>query len=219
MENISYPNESKAYRKARNELLKAELELRAQIERVSEQRRDLPSGGLLKEDYVFQEVANGNTQAVQFSDLFLSNKDTLFIYSFMFSPNMDGPCPMCASILDGLNGQMMHINERINLVAVAKHSPEVLNKYAKERGWSKLRLLSSEKNSYNVDYYGEQDGRQITIANVFVRDGQEIRHFYGSEMTFTPIIKENGNIMHMRHLDLIWPVWNVFDMTPIGRGS
>jgi predicted dithiol-disulfide oxidoreductase (DUF899 family) len=27
---------------------------------------------------------------------------------------------------------------------------------------------------------------------------------------------EGGN---MRHLDMIWPLWNVLDMTPAGRGQ
>jgi len=58
-------------------------------------------------------------------------------------------------------------------------------------------------------------GDQMTTANVFVRDGDSIRHFWNSELTYEPMM-EGG---HMRHLDLVWPMWNILDMTPQGRGD
>ena len=57
-----FPNETASYREARNTLLKEEIELRRHIERVAQMRRELPLGGKLKEDYVFDEVANGVPQ-------------------------------------------------------------------------------------------------------------------------------------------------------------
>ena len=45
MEHLSYPNESKEYRAARNALLDEEIALRAQIEAVAAKRRALPPGG------------------------------------------------------------------------------------------------------------------------------------------------------------------------------
>lgn len=215
MSTIAYPNESEAYRSARNELLEAELELRAHIERVAEQRRRLPPGGQVKEDYVFEELVDNGVKAVRLSELFEPGKDTLFLYSFMYAPNMDAACPMCTALLDGLDGQVIHLKQQINVAVVAKHSLEKLHEHAHNRGWSNFRLLSSANNSYNVDYFGEHDGGQISNANVFVRNGHEIRHFWGSEMTMGPMI-EGGN---MRHLDMIWPLWNVLDMTPAGRGQ
>jgi len=215
MSAISYPNESEAYRNVRNELLKAELELRAHIERVAEQRRNLPPGGQLKEDYIFEELVDNKVKIVKLSELFEPGKDTLFLYSFMYAPNMEAACPMCTALLDGLDGQVIHLQQQINVAVVAKHSLEKIHEHAQKRGWSNFRLLSSANNSYNTDYFGEHDGYQISNANIFVRNGQEIRHFWGSEMTMGPMI-EGGN---MRHLDLIWPLWNVLDMTPAGRGQ
>ena len=49
------PGESEDYRQARDELLSAELELRRQTEAVAAKRRELPPGGAVPEDYVFQE--------------------------------------------------------------------------------------------------------------------------------------------------------------------
>jgi predicted dithiol-disulfide oxidoreductase (DUF899 family) len=212
---ISFPNEFAEYRAARNNLPQAEIALRGQIEEVARQRRNLPTGGALKEDYVFDELVDGQEISTKLSDLFSDGKDTLFLYSFMYAPDMPAACPMCTSFLDGLNGQVVHIQEQIDVAVVAKHSLSAIHEHARSRGWSKLRLLSSARNSYNVDYFGEAEGRQNPIANVFVRGNEGIRHFWGSELVQGPMI-EGGN---MRHMDLMWPLWNVLDLTPSGRGD
>lgn len=215
MSEIRFPNESDEYRAARNKLLQQETDLRARIERVAEQRRQLPKGGDIREDYVFDEMSGGKARKTKLSELFRSGHDTLFVYSFMYSADMENACPMCTAILDGLDGQVRHIDQNISTAVVAKHDTKTLDAFAKSRGWKSLRLLSSKNNTYNVDYFGEVDGDQTTTANVFVRDGDRIRHFWNSELSYQPMM-EGG---HMRHLDLIWPMWNVLDMTPAGRGD
>src|SRR6059036_2930281 len=77
---IGFPGESREYRRERDRLLEAEIELRRAIERVAAQRRALPPGGPVEEDYRFEEVAEGGE--VRFSELFESGQDTLVIYSF-----------------------------------------------------------------------------------------------------------------------------------------
>lgn len=54
-EEVSFPNESPAYRSSRDQLLQAEIELRRKLEDVAALRRTLPLGGKVKEDYVFEE--------------------------------------------------------------------------------------------------------------------------------------------------------------------
>src|SRR5207247_328552 len=54
MSELRYPNESREYRDARDSLLKDEQELIEKIKSVAERRRNLPPGGQLKEEYVFQ---------------------------------------------------------------------------------------------------------------------------------------------------------------------
>ncbi len=215
MTDVRFPNESDAYRKARNELLEAEIELRGQIEQVATLRRQLPPGGQIRENYVFDELVEGGVRQTEFADLFAPGMDTLFVYSFMYSPDMDGACPMCTAFLDGLDGQIPHLDQNINTAVVAKHHIHTIQEHAKARGWRNFRLLSSRNNTFNDDYLGELDGRQTTTANVFVRDGDTIRHFWNSELSYAPMIK-NGN---MRHMDLVWPLWGVLDMTPNGRGQ
>src|SRR5216684_1610252 len=92
-----FPNESAAYRIARNKLLDSEIALRRQTEEVAKLRRHLPLGGKLKEDYIFSEKGGKQTK---FSELFKNGKNTLVVYSIMFDPKWDEPCPMCNSIVD-----------------------------------------------------------------------------------------------------------------------
>ena len=53
------------------------------------------------------------------------------------------------------------------------------------------------------------------MLNVFLRDGDQYRHTWASELMRAP--REEG--MEPRHVDSIWPIWNVLDVTPDGRGS
>jgi len=227
-----FPGESDEYRLARDELLTAEIELRRAIERVAAQRRTLPPGGLVPEDYLFEEATDGSE--VKFSELFAPGKDTLVIYSFMFPrysgdtrpgpatgetaqlPVAETPCPSCTSILDSLDGAAIHLARPINLVVVAKSAPSRIRNFAHERGWRNLRLLSSRSNSYNRDYHAEgPDGEQAPILNVFTRDGDTFYHRWATELMFAP--RDDGE--DPRHVDSIWPIWSVLDMTPDGRGD
>jgi predicted dithiol-disulfide oxidoreductase (DUF899 family) len=124
------------------------------------------------------------------------------------------PCASCTSILDSLDGAAPHLAQQLNLAIVAKSDPERIRTFAGERGWRNLRLLSSRNNTYNRDYQAETaDGEQRPIMNVFVRDGDEIRHAWASELMFAA--RDEGE--DPRHVDSIWPIWSVLDMTPSGR--
>jgi len=209
---MKFPNEGKAYRTALMKLLREEMELRRRIERVAEARRKLPLGGKVPEDYVF-EAEEGK---VKMSELF-RNGDTLVAYSFMYGPNMKAACPMCSSFLDGLNGNAKHIDQRTSLVVIAKSSIGRILAFARPRGWNNLRLLSSAGNTYNLDYRGEDvGGAQWPMMNVFVRSKGMIRHSWSSEL-MGGAKEEPGQ--NARHNDLMWPLWNVLDLTPEGRGN
>jgi predicted dithiol-disulfide oxidoreductase (DUF899 family) len=226
-----FPGESAEYRRERNRLLEAEVELRRAIEQVAAQRRALPLGGRVPEDYSFEEV--GRDGEVRFSELFEPGKETLVIYSFMFPrysgdtrpgpggetgklPLAETPCASCTSILDSLDGAAPHLRQRINLAVIARSDPARIATFARERGWRNLRLLSSRANRYNRDYRAETDeGEQMPILNVFIKDGDELRHTWATELMFAP--REEG--MEARHVDSIWPVWSVLDMTTQGRDT
>jgi predicted dithiol-disulfide oxidoreductase (DUF899 family) len=133
----------------------------------------------------------------------------------MFGPKADHPCPLCTSLLDGLDGNAPHITQLVNLAVIARSPIQRLEDLAAKRGWRRLRLLSSANNSFHADYYAEdKDGNQWPMANVFVKRDDVIHHFWGSELLFKAY--EGGD---MRHVDLLWSLWNVFDLTPEGRGE
>jgi predicted dithiol-disulfide oxidoreductase (DUF899 family) len=216
---VEFPGESSEYRTARDRLLEQEAELRRATEAVAAARRELPAGGAVPEDYVFQGAgADGESADVRLSELFAPGKDTLAIYNFMFprAPGDDAPCPSCTQFLDSFDGVVDHAAQRVNVAVVAKAPLPRILAHAKSRGWRRLRLLSSGGNSYNRDYFGEtQSGAQIPMLNVFRRDSGEVRHFWGSELMFAPT--EPGQ--DPRHADTIDPLWNLFDFMPDGRGS
>jgi predicted dithiol-disulfide oxidoreductase (DUF899 family) len=209
---VSFPRESARYRSARNKLLRSEMKLRRQIEAVAAERRKLPLGGVIKEDYAF-DSADG---PVRLSSLFEDGKDTLLVYSYMFGPQMAAPCVSCTSILDSLDGEAPHVVQRVKLAVVARSPIDRILEFTRARGWRNLRLLSSAGNTYNLDYHGESDtGAQLPMMNVFVRRNGRIYHTYGTELLFASSDRGQDG----RHVDSFWPLWNLFDLTPEGRGT
>jgi predicted dithiol-disulfide oxidoreductase (DUF899 family) len=203
---MSYPNESPDYRKAREALLKEEQALVEKVKAVAAKRRTLPRGGRLKEDYVFQwanEVKLG--QDVKFSDLF-GQHDTLLLYSFMFGPNWDKPCPSCTSLMDGFDRTWYSVNQNAAFAAIAKAQPERIADWARKRGWSQIPLLSGYASSYQADYkcQAENDDKQLPVMHVFRKQDGGIFHFWGTETM-------------SNHVDTVWAYWNLMDFTPEGR--
>ncbi|WP_164661532.1 DUF899 family protein [Tropicibacter sp. Alg240-R139] len=207
---LQFPNESRDYRAAREALLQAEIDLRSQIEKVAAKRRALPMGGVIPTDYAFR-CLDGTRQPI--STLF-GDHDTLAIYSLMYGPKATGPCPMCSAFLDGMTGQISHIAKRMAVAVIAESSPKRLSSLCDQMAWQTLPLLSADGTSYQTDYLAQSpDGDQLPMLNVFVRNGDEIRHFWGSEMFYAP------SDWHPRHIDALWPLWNLLDLTPSGRGD
>ena len=215
---ITFPGESPEYRAARDRLLDKEIELRRATEAVAAARRGLPPGGAVPEDYVFA----GEKGDARLSELFQPGRDSLAIYSFMFPRDpgddrpgeRDGPCPSCVALIDQLNAAAAHAYPLMTLVVVAKAPVERVLDFALERGWHHLRMLSSASNAYNRDYLAETDaGDQRPMLNVFHRDGDTIRHFWGSELFYAPA--DPGQ--DPRHVGTLEPSWNLLDLTREGR--
>lgn len=210
---IRFPGESADYRAARDRLLTAEMALRRQMEAVAAERRALPPGGPVPEDYVFEE--GEDARPARLSELF-GDKDVLLLYSFMYGPAMERACPSCTSMMDALDGEMKHIKQRVSIAVVARSQIARFLAHGRDRGWREARLLSSANNNYHPDYRGEDaQGAQRPVMNVFTRRGGEIRHAYATELAFAP--RDPGQ--DPRHIDLIWPLWGALDLSPEGRGD
>ena len=145
---VRIPNESAEYRAARTALLAEEIELRRHIERVAAQRRALPPGGPVIGDYRFE----GEDGPVDFAGLF-GDKETLAIYSYMFGPQRERPCPMCTNLLGAWEGNAADIAQKISLAVVARSPIERLIAWKQERGWRDLRLYSDLNGAYSRDYF------------------------------------------------------------------
>jgi len=201
-----YPNENQEYREARDSLLEAERELVEKVKAVAAKRRELPAGGRLKEDYVFQWANDGKVgKSVKISELF-GDKNTLLLYSFMYGPGWDNPCPSCTSLVDGFDRSAYQVGQGAAFVAIAKAPAEMINAWAKKRGWSQINLVSGAESPYQADYkcQGDSDDMQWPVMHVFRKLDGGIYHFWGTELP--------GN-----HVDTVWPYWNLMDFTPEGR--
>ena len=230
---VTFPGESGDYRSARDRLLAREIELRRAMEAVAAARRDLPPGGPVPTDYLFQGAGpDGTPTDVRLSELFAGGKDSLVLYSFMFPrdpsdqspgpnsgetaklPLAEGPCPSCTALIDQLDGAAEHASQLVNLAIVAKAPLPRLLTFAAERGWSRLRFLSSATNTYNRDYHAETaEGIQRPMLTVFHQYGDGIRHFWSSELLYAP--GDPGE--DPRHVGTLEPLWNLLDLTPEGR--
>lgn len=205
---VRFPNESEDYRRARDALLAEEIELRRHIERVAQQRRELPPGGVLPKDYDFE----GEDGPVRFSDLF-ADKQTLAVYSYMFGPQRKRPCPMCTSLLSAWDGEAEDVAQRIALAVVARSPITRLLAFKKERGWRHLKLYSDVSGDYTRDYVSAQDA-DVPAFNVFTRQGGSLRHFWSGEMGVSTA--DPGQ--DPRGAPDLMPLWTILDSTPEGRG-
>jgi predicted dithiol-disulfide oxidoreductase (DUF899 family) len=206
---VRFPNESDEYRGAREALLVEEIELRRHIERVAEQRRQLPRGGEVTGDYRF----NGEHGPVTLANLF-GDKHTLIIYSYMFGPQRKHPCPMCTSLMSSWEEKVPDIEQRVALSMVARSPIERLVAAKRARGWTKLKFYSDNDGNFTRDYVSVEDA-DVPAYNVFTRKDGAIRHFWSGEMgseTADPGQDPRG----APDLD---PLWTILDTTPEGRGT
>jgi predicted dithiol-disulfide oxidoreductase (DUF899 family) len=208
---VRFPNESPEYRRARDALLAQEIELRRHIERVAAQRRALPPGGSVTKGYRFQ----GERGPASFADLF-AGKQTLVVYSYMFGPQRQRPCPMCTSLLSAWDGEARDVEQRVALAVVARSPIERMMAFKKERGWHSLKLYCDTTQEFSRDYHAlTPDGEDDAAFNVFTRRDGTIRHFWGGEMGFDSA--DPGQ--DPRGAPDLMPIWSILDATPEGRAA
>src|SRR3954447_23235255 len=207
---IRHPGESDDYRRARQELLVEEIELRRQAERVAALRRNLPQGGEVRPDYEF--VAEDGQQ-VTLADLF-GDHDTLVVYSYMFGPQRTAPCPMCTSYMGGFDHKIADIRRRVGIAFTARSSIDRLIEAKAARGWVDLPVYSDESGDYTREYVSANDA-DVPAYNVFVRQDGTIRHFWSEEIS-GDMADPGQDPRSAVEMD---PLWLLLDTTPEGRGT
>jgi predicted dithiol-disulfide oxidoreductase (DUF899 family) len=205
--------ETEEYRKLRDELRLAEIDLIAQRERVAELRRQLPPGPVV-EDYEFLDCTGATVEQVRLSELFSAPDRPLVIYHLMYGKGQTVPCPMCTMWIDGFNGVAHHLAQNVDFAVAAAAEPEALRAHGRDRGWDRLRLLSCGDNTFKYDLGSEDErGGQMSSISVFALDGDAgVRHTYSARPQTDEHIYERG-------IDALCAVWNVLDLTPQGRGD
>src|SRR2546427_6522539 len=128
-----------------DELLKGERELTRRGEELARKRSELPWVAVEK-DYRFETEDGTKTLA----DLF-DRRSQLLVYHFMFGPPWEAGCPVCSSITDTLDPQVVHLKARDTTLLLASRAPlEKLVAYRKRMGWG-IDWVSSGGNDFNRD--------------------------------------------------------------------
>lgn len=213
---IRYVNETAEHRAKRDALLAAEVALRDQREAVAALRRALPSNPV-ETDYVFREgpanlEKDDPIRDTKLSELFSDGHDELILIHFMFAPESEKGCPMCSMWADGYQGIERHVRKRASFALVAKQEIGAFRRYARTRGWPNLRLLSAHESPFIGDFGMEDDAfGQRPGVSVFTRDDAgRVHHAHTLEASM------DGKF---RGIDLMSPVYNLFDLLPSGRGD
>jgi predicted dithiol-disulfide oxidoreductase (DUF899 family) len=204
-----FPNESAEYRTARNSLLIEEIEVRRHLERVAAQRRALPAGGGIPQDFELMSESG----PVRFSELF-RDKNTLMVYSMMYGPQRKAPCPSCTSFLSAWNGIAINLRERVAIAVTARSRIERLIEYKRQRGFVNLQFFCDPSGEYTRTYVNGEDA-DVPGFSVFVRSESGVRQFYSMELSAA--MADPGQ--DPRGAPDPDPLWLMLDLTPEGRGT
>jgi predicted dithiol-disulfide oxidoreductase (DUF899 family) len=206
----AFAGESRAYADARQTLLTEEIELRRHLTRVAEQRRALPPGPVIEQDYRFVDPHGAELGLI---DLF-GEHDTLITYFWMYGPQRSRPCPMCTNLLGPLNGNASDIKQRAALKILGRSPVERQLAFAQERGWTSLDFVQTVGDDYARDLGAlTADGQEYPALVVYHREGAQVRLFWAGEMSGE--MADPGQ--DPRGAPDLAPLWNILDLTPAGR--
>ena len=228
---IAFPNESTEYREARDALFQREIELQRQMEAVAAQRRSLPPGGEVPEDYVFDRIGDdGAATTVRMSELFDDN-DTLMLYHYMFPrhsgddrpgpasgifselPTDEGPCPSCTALIDMWDDTMPRFDGSGGILAIVAKAPiERVAAFAQDRGWRHIGVLSAANCNFRRDYGNDGANGPVPLLTVFKLwpDGA-IRLHWAGELVFANFEKDDPG-QDPEHLDTVEALWTLYDV-------
>jgi len=161
------------YDAAREELLKEEKELTRRGDDLARKRRELPWVPVEKE-YTFDTSEGTKTLA----DLF-EGRSQLLVYHFMFGPPYEAGCPVCSSIADTLDPQVVHLKDRDTTLLLASRAPlKKLLAFRERMGWG-IDWVSSNGSDFNRDLG-------------FVHTEDELKPFLEGEIP--PTVEQNARM-------------------------
>jgi len=201
---------------ARKALLLKEKELTKAYEALWKERAALP-WRLVPKNYVFQDLAGKD---VHLSDLFEGDKKTLIVVHLMFGPDWERPCSGCSFWADGYSGELPHLLQRVNFVAVSMAAPEKLAALAKTKNWT-FPYYSSQGTTFNHDF-------GVSFSKDEVAEGIKAYDYgrapYSTENQGISVFRKgiDGKVYHTystfaRGIELMNCTMTFLDITPEGR--
>jgi predicted dithiol-disulfide oxidoreductase (DUF899 family) len=132
---------------ARDDLAKLEAEQAERSEEIKTKRLDLPWVPVEKE-YVLDTEDGEKTLAELFD-----GRSQLLAYNIMYGPDYSiGACPGCTSLVDGLDGTLVHLNHRdVTLICISRAPIDRLTAYKQRMGWQ-VPYVSTYRSDFPFDF-------------------------------------------------------------------
>ena len=213
---------------ARDELLAKEKELTRRGDELARERRELPWVRVEK-DYSFETERGTKTLA----DLF-DGRSQLLVYHFMFGPPYEAGCPVCSSITDTLDPQVVHLKARDTTLLLASRAPlDRLLGYRDRMGWG-IDWVSTGEGDFNPDLgflHTEEELKPFLEGEIpsFVQQlaescGTDVAGYVSEGPGLSVYALSDGDVYRTyvsmaRGLELAMPYYGLLDRTPMGRNE
>jgi predicted dithiol-disulfide oxidoreductase (DUF899 family) len=214
---------------ARDELLAEEKELTRRNDELTRKRQELPWVAVEK-DYRFETV--DGTKAL--AELF-DGRSQLMIYHFMFGPQFQLGCPVCSSITDTFNANVVHLAARDTTMLLSSRAPlERLQAYKQRMGWNDIGWVSTVGDEFHRDLgflHTEEELRPFLEGDIPPTIEQNARMCGTDALGYVTdgpgmsvyITSDEGvyrtYVSTARGLELAMPYYGLLDRTPIGRNE
>jgi predicted dithiol-disulfide oxidoreductase (DUF899 family) len=211
---------------ARDALLEREKELTRRGDELAQQRRELPWVPVEKE-YTFQTDEGTKTLA----DLF-DGRSQLLIYQFMFGPAYEAGCPVCSSIADTIDPNVVHLNARdVTMICVSRTPLEKLQAYKQRMGWT-FDWASSYGSDFNFDLgfsVGEEEVQSLpdvppVVSELSAACGTDPAGYLTETPGLSTFALADGVVYQTyassgRGLEAVMAYYGLLDRAPMGRNE
>jgi predicted dithiol-disulfide oxidoreductase (DUF899 family) len=210
----------------RDELLKEEKALTRRGDELAGRRRELPWIPVDNE-YRFETEDGTKSLAELFDD-----RSQLLVYHFMFGPAWTAGCPVCSSIADTLDPQVVHLQARDATLLLASRAPlEKLLDYRQRMGWG-IDWVSSGGSDFNRDLgflYTEEELEPFLAGDIPSTVEQNARMcgtnaagYVAEGPGLSVYAQQDGNVYRTyvttaRGLEPAMAYYGLLDLTPRGR--
>src|SRR5204862_7457055 len=210
----------------RDGLLREETGLGRRRYGLARKRRELPWVPVNK-DYRFETEDGTKTLTALFD-----GRSQLLVYHFMFGPPYEAGCPVCSSIADTLDRQVVHLKARDATLLLASRAPlEKLLAYRARMGWG-IDWVSSGGSDFNRDLgflHTEEELKPflegeipVTVEENALMCGTDVAGYVSEGPGLSAYALSDGTVYRTyvstaRGLELAMPYYGLLDRTPKGR--